>query len=51
VVAVQNSWLKQCESERQADRDILDLPPSSSSSDDDCDGDNGVEPTNDVIRT
>ena len=47
MIAVQNSWLKQCESERQADRNTLDLPPSSSSSDDDYDN----EPNNNEIRT
>ena len=39
VVAIQDSWIKQCQSERQSERDKpLDLPPSSSS-DDDADDD------------
>ena len=38
VVAIQDSWIKQCQSERQSGRDQqLDLPPSSSSNDSDDD--------------
>lgn len=33
VVAIQDSWIKQCQSERQSGRDQLDLPPTSSSDD------------------
>ena len=33
VIAVQDSWIKQCQSERQSERDQLDLPPTSSSDD------------------
>ena len=38
VIAVQNSWIKQCQSEKQSERDHqLDLPPTSSSEDSDND--------------
>ena len=37
VIAVQDGWLKQCQSERQLENDQLDLPPTSSSEDDDGD--------------